>query len=97
MTSQPGSSRISIRDRNVMGTWNSKLPNMILLLGLLSDRLAPRHQRDLPRILGLIKAHALLNVWHPEAILNNLRPNAGGSAVVREGGFEPPKAYAIGS
>jgi hypothetical protein len=26
-------------------------------------RLAPRHQRDLPRILSLIKAHALLNLW----------------------------------
>jgi hypothetical protein len=28
------------------------------------SRLAPRHQRDLPRILALIKAHALLNCWH---------------------------------
>ena len=26
-------------------------------------RLAPRHQRDLPRILSLVKAHALLNLW----------------------------------
>jgi hypothetical protein len=30
------------------------------------SRLAPRHQRDLPRILALIKAHALLNCWHRE-------------------------------
>jgi hypothetical protein len=30
------------------------------------SRLAPRHQRDLPRILGLIKAHALLNCWDRE-------------------------------
>jgi hypothetical protein len=30
------------------------------------SRLAPRHQRDLPRILALIKAHALLNLWHRE-------------------------------
>ena len=29
-------------------------------------RLAPRHQRDLPRILSLIKAHALLNLWSRE-------------------------------
>jgi len=29
-------------------------------------RLAPRHQRDLPRILSLIKAHALLNFCHRE-------------------------------
>lgn len=29
-------------------------------------RLAPRHQRDLPRILSLIKAHALLNLWWRE-------------------------------
>jgi len=27
----------------------------------------------------------------------NMLRIAGGSAVVREGGFEPPKAYAIGS
>jgi hypothetical protein len=30
------------------------------------SRLAPRHQRDLPRILAMIKAHALLNCWHRE-------------------------------
>jgi len=30
-------------------------------------RLAPRHQRDLPRILSLIKAHALLNWCHRES------------------------------
>ena len=35
------------------------------------SRLAPRHQRDLPRILALIKAHALLNCWHRE----RLRPS----------------------
>jgi len=40
------------------------------------SRLAPRHQRDLPRILALIKAHAMLNCWHrehprPDAILAN--------------------------
>jgi len=29
-------------------------------------RLAPRHQRDLPRILSLIKAHALLNCFNKE-------------------------------
>jgi len=29
-------------------------------------RLAPRHQRDLPRLLALIKAHALLNFAHRE-------------------------------
>jgi len=29
-------------------------------------RLAPRHQRDLPRTLSLIKAHALLNLWWRE-------------------------------
>jgi len=29
-------------------------------------RLSPRHQRDLPRILALIKAHALLNFSHRE-------------------------------
>jgi hypothetical protein len=29
-------------------------------------RLAPRHQRDLPRIIGLVKAHALLNWRHRE-------------------------------
>lgn len=28
--------------------------------------LAPRHQRDLPRVLSLIKAHALLNHFHRE-------------------------------
>ena len=28
------------------------------------SRLAPRHQRDLPRILALIKASAILNCWH---------------------------------
>jgi hypothetical protein len=31
------------------------------------SRLAPRHQRDLPRILALIKAHALLNFLHRES------------------------------
>jgi hypothetical protein len=31
-------------------------------------RLAPRHQRDISRILSLIKAHALLNFWHRERI-----------------------------
>jgi hypothetical protein len=30
-------------------------------------RLAPRHQRDLPRVLALIKAHALLNWRHRES------------------------------
>ncbi len=30
------------------------------------QRLAPRHQRELPRILSLIKAHALLNFAHRE-------------------------------
>ena len=29
-------------------------------------RLAPRHQRDVSRIVSLIKAHALLNFWHRE-------------------------------
>jgi hypothetical protein len=29
-------------------------------------RLAPRHQRDISRILCLVKAHALLNFWHRE-------------------------------
>jgi len=28
------------------------------------SRLAPRHQRDLPRILALVKASAILNCWH---------------------------------
>jgi hypothetical protein len=36
------------------------------------SRLAPRHQRDISRILALIKAHALLNWWHRE----RPRPNA---------------------
>jgi hypothetical protein len=30
------------------------------------SRLAPRHQRDISRIMSLIKAHALLNLWHRE-------------------------------
>jgi len=30
--------------------------------------LAPRHQRDVSRIMSLIKAHALLNFWHRERI-----------------------------
>ena len=35
---------------------------------------------------------------HPETILDESSGKiAGGCAVVREGGFEPPKAYAIGS
>lgn len=29
--------------------------------------LAPRHQRDISRIIALIKAHALLNCWHRES------------------------------
>jgi hypothetical protein len=32
------------------------------------SRLAPRHQRDLPRILSLIKAHALLNYPNRESL-----------------------------
>jgi len=32
----------------------------------LHERLAPRHQRDLPRIMALIKAHALFNIPHRE-------------------------------
>jgi hypothetical protein len=32
------------------------------------QRLAPRHPRDISRILSLIKAHALLNLWHREHI-----------------------------
>jgi hypothetical protein len=32
--------------------------------------LMPRHQRDFPRIFSLIKAHALLNCFHREKILN---------------------------
>ena len=31
------------------------------------SHLAPRHQRDISRILALIKAHALLNCWHRES------------------------------
>jgi hypothetical protein len=30
------------------------------------QHLAPRHQRDVSRIVSLIKAHALLNFWHRE-------------------------------
>jgi len=36
-------------------------------------RLAPRHQRDFPRILALIKAHALLNFAHREKPAGNDR------------------------
>ena len=32
------------------------------------SRLAPRHQRDIGRIISLIKAHALLNLWHRHRI-----------------------------
>ncbi len=32
--------------------------------------LMPRHQRDFPRIMSLIKAHALLNVFHREKVMN---------------------------
>jgi len=28
--------------------------------------LIPRHQRDISRLIGMIKAHALLNLWHRE-------------------------------
>ena len=34
---------------------------------------------------------------HPELMLKNIRQNVGGSAVVREGRFEPSEAYALGS
>jgi len=30
--------------------------------------LIPRHQRDITRLLALIKAHALLNLWHREKV-----------------------------
>ncbi|UCE16214.1 MAG: hypothetical protein JSV12_00935 [Candidatus Bathyarchaeota archaeon] len=32
------------------------------------NNLIPRHQRDISRLLALIKAHALLNCWHRETI-----------------------------
>lgn len=32
------------------------------------NALIPRHQRDIGRLLALIKAHALLNLWHRERI-----------------------------
>ncbi|MEM2915414.1 MAG: hypothetical protein QXH91_08475, partial [Candidatus Bathyarchaeia archaeon] len=35
------------------------------------DHLIPRHQRDFPRLIGLIKAHALLNWAHRERLPNN--------------------------
>jgi len=32
------------------------------------NTLIPRHQRDISRLLALIKAHAFLNLWHRETI-----------------------------
>jgi len=34
------------------------------------NALIPRHQRDIGRLLALIKAHALLNLWHRERVEN---------------------------
>ncbi|MEM3880867.1 MAG: hypothetical protein QXD19_03875 [Candidatus Bathyarchaeia archaeon] len=37
--------------------------------------LIPRHQRDISRLLALIKAHALLNLWQRERVENSLIVN----------------------
>jgi len=39
------------------------------------NNLIPRHQRDISRLLALIKAHALLNCWHRERIEKNIVVN----------------------
>jgi hypothetical protein len=40
---------------------------------------------------------AQISFPHPEPMLKNIRQNVGGSAVVREGRFEPSRVYALGS
>jgi hypothetical protein len=40
------------------------------------NSLIPRHQRDITRLLALIKAHALLNLWHRERIQDAIIVNA---------------------
>ncbi|MBS7615006.1 hypothetical protein KEJ18_04670 [Candidatus Bathyarchaeota archaeon] len=42
------------------------------------NSLIPRHQRDITRLLALIKAHAMLNLWHREKI------ELSGSVIVNE-------------
>lgn len=37
--------------------------------------LIPRHQRDITRLLALIKAHALLNLWHRQQINRSIVVN----------------------
>ena len=39
------------------------------------NTLIPRHQRDISRLLALIKAHAFLNLWHRETIENAIVVN----------------------
>ena len=39
------------------------------------NTLIPRHQRDVSRLIALIKAHAFLNLWHRETIENAIVVN----------------------
>ena len=40
------------------------------------NTLIPRHQRDISRLIGMIKAHALLNLWHRENTNNSVIINS---------------------